>query len=113
MSVKMNRKGKNVDSVLHPNVNFQSPLTDEKFKLFFAFFFDLLSLFQDILENESINLDWMFRYSLINDIVKVSGLQAADTVNTPTRRQRQQIDSCVFAWAPAKGCLLCHADMHQ
>lgn len=26
---------------------------------------------QDILENESINLDWMFRYSLINDIVKV------------------------------------------
>lgn len=28
-------------------------------------------LSQDILENESINLDWMFRYSLINDIVKV------------------------------------------
>ncbi|MGH0114825.1 UNVERIFIED_CONTAM: hypothetical protein FKN15_055749 [Acipenser sinensis] len=27
---------------------------------------------QDIMENESINLDWMFRYSLINDIVKVS-----------------------------------------
>ncbi|XP_078240327.1 atrial natriuretic peptide receptor 2 isoform X1 [Pogona vitticeps] len=26
---------------------------------------------QDILENESISLDWMFRYSLINDIVKV------------------------------------------
>ncbi|XP_007895384.2 atrial natriuretic peptide receptor 2 [Callorhinchus milii] len=25
---------------------------------------------QDILENESINLDWVFRYSLINDIVK-------------------------------------------
>lgn len=25
------------------------------------------------MENESINLDWMFRYSLINDIVKVSG----------------------------------------
>ncbi|NXD93548.1 ANPRB protein, partial [Chaetorhynchus papuensis] len=25
---------------------------------------------QDVLENESINLDWMFRYSLINDIVK-------------------------------------------
>uniref|UniRef100_A0A8C6XIQ1 Guanylate cyclase n=1 Tax=Naja naja TaxID=35670 RepID=A0A8C6XIQ1_NAJNA len=25
---------------------------------------------QDILENESINLDWMFRYALINDIVK-------------------------------------------
>lgn len=26
---------------------------------------------QDILENESITLDWMFRYSLTNDIVKV------------------------------------------
>uniref|UniRef100_W5MJ10 Atrial natriuretic peptide receptor 1 n=1 Tax=Lepisosteus oculatus TaxID=7918 RepID=W5MJ10_LEPOC len=25
---------------------------------------------QDIMENESINLDWIFRYSLINDIVK-------------------------------------------
>uniref|UniRef100_A0A8C5BW38 Guanylate cyclase n=1 Tax=Gadus morhua TaxID=8049 RepID=A0A8C5BW38_GADMO len=25
---------------------------------------------QDILENDSINLDWMFRYSLINDVVK-------------------------------------------
>lgn len=28
--------------------------------------------YQDILENDSINLDWMFRYSLINDLVKVS-----------------------------------------
>lgn len=28
-------------------------------------------LSQDVLENESINLDWMFRHSLINDIVKV------------------------------------------
>lgn len=27
---------------------------------------------QDILENDSITLDWMFKYSLINDIVKVS-----------------------------------------
>ncbi|KAG9468776.1 hypothetical protein GDO78_021977 [Eleutherodactylus coqui] len=27
---------------------------------------------QDVLENESITLDWMFRYSLINDIVKVT-----------------------------------------
>lgn len=26
---------------------------------------------QDILENDSITLDWMFKYSLINDIVKV------------------------------------------
>ncbi|XP_043934919.1 atrial natriuretic peptide receptor 2 [Protopterus annectens] len=25
---------------------------------------------QDVLENDSINLDWMFRYSLINDIIK-------------------------------------------
>lgn len=33
--------------------------------------FSLLFFLQDILENESINLDWMFRYSLINDIVKV------------------------------------------
>lgn len=27
---------------------------------------------QDILENESITLDWMFRYSLTLDIVKVT-----------------------------------------
>lgn len=26
---------------------------------------------QDILENEEIKLDWMFRYSLMHDIVKV------------------------------------------
>lgn len=37
------------------------------------FFFCCCCYLQDILENESINLDWMFRYSLINDIVKVSG----------------------------------------
>lgn len=30
-----------------------------------------LTALQDILENESITLDWMFRYSLTNDIVKV------------------------------------------
>lgn len=35
----------------------------------------LFLLHQDILENESINLDWMFRYSLINDLVKVRGDQ--------------------------------------
>lgn len=29
---------------------------------------------QDILENDSITLDWMFKYSLINDIVKVNSL---------------------------------------
>lgn len=27
---------------------------------------------QDILENDSITLDWMFKYSLINDIVRVN-----------------------------------------
>ncbi|PIO31636.1 hypothetical protein AB205_0046690 [Aquarana catesbeiana] len=32
----------------------------------------LFELKHDILENDSINLDWMFRNSLINDIVKVS-----------------------------------------
>lgn len=30
---------------------------------------------QDILENDSITLDWMFKYSLINDIVKVSAVR--------------------------------------
>uniref|UniRef100_A0A8C5A7K8 Guanylate cyclase n=1 Tax=Gadus morhua TaxID=8049 RepID=A0A8C5A7K8_GADMO len=30
----------------------------------------LFELKHDILENDSINLDWMFRYSLINDVVK-------------------------------------------
>lgn len=30
---------------------------------------------QDILENDSITLDWMFKYSLINDIVKVNSHQ--------------------------------------
>ena len=27
---------------------------------------------EDILENEEIKLDWMFKYSLMHDIVKVS-----------------------------------------
>lgn len=36
---------------------------------------------QDILENESITLDWMFRYSLTNDIVKVSPLDAGQGVD--------------------------------
>ena len=30
-----------------------------------------LTFFQDILGNDSIKLDWTFRYSLINDIIKV------------------------------------------
>jgi serine/threonine protein kinase len=29
---------------------------------------------QDILENEHFKLDWMFRYSLMHDIVKVRGV---------------------------------------
>lgn len=50
----------------------------------FRSIFDLLLFFQDILENESINLDWMFRYSLINDIVKVRGGQTENAVNNKT-----------------------------
>lgn len=34
-----------------------------------------LTALQDILENESITLDWMFRYSLTNDIVKVGRVE--------------------------------------
>ena len=33
-----------------------------------------VSFFQDILENDDIHLDWMFKVSLINDIVNVSHL---------------------------------------
>ena len=29
-------------------------------------------VFQDVLENEQIKLDWMFRYSIMQDIVRVS-----------------------------------------
>lgn len=44
----------------------------------------ILHLFlQDILENESINLDWMFRYSLINDIVKVGDRRTKQYENSP------------------------------
>lgn len=32
----------------------------------------LFMTFQDLMESDSITLDWMFRYSLINDIVKVA-----------------------------------------
>lgn len=49
-------------------------------------FSNLFSSLQDILENESINLDWMFRYSLINDIVKVRG----DQTKGGWQQQRQQ-----------------------
>lgn len=41
---------------------------------------------QDILENESINLDWMFRYSLINDIVKVRFRAAAGSNQNQNKR---------------------------
>ena len=37
---------------------------------------------QDILENDSINLDWMFRYSLINDVVKVRTLTQGTDART-------------------------------
>lgn len=30
-------------------------------------------LLQDLMESDSITLDWMFRYSLISDIIKVKG----------------------------------------
>ena len=30
------------------------------------------NIFQDLVENESLRLDWTFRYSIINDIVEVS-----------------------------------------
>lgn len=29
-------------------------------------------MFQDVLENDEIKLDWMFRYSIMQDIVRVS-----------------------------------------
>ena len=32
----------------------------------------LILVLQDILANEAIQLDWLFRYSLINDIIRVS-----------------------------------------
>ncbi len=40
--------------------------------LFVGLFVHSILFLQDILENDSITLDWMFRYSLINDIVKVT-----------------------------------------
>lgn len=46
--------------------------------------------FQDILENESINLDWMFRYSLINDIVKVRAGQIESAVNKKQKSKAVQ-----------------------
>lgn len=42
------------------------------------------------MENESINLDWMFRYSLINDIVKVRGGQAESAVNQRQKSKAAQ-----------------------
>lgn len=37
---------------------------------------------QDILGNDSIKLDWTFRYSLINDIVKVCRLVVITKTNS-------------------------------
>lgn len=49
---------------------------------------------QDILENESINLDWMFRYSLINDIVKVRATpEPVGELKTATRRMLKRGES--------------------
>lgn len=47
--------------------------------------------YQDILENESINLDWMFRYSLINDIVKVRGGQTESASKQKKNRNQRQV----------------------
>lgn len=55
------------------------------FPAFFFFFY------QDILENESINLDWMFRYSLINDIVKVRGGQTESASKQKKNRNQRQV----------------------
>lgn len=57
-----------------------------KVSCFFFFFF-----YQDILENESINLDWMFRYSLINDIVKVRGGQTESASKQIKNRNQRQV----------------------
>lgn len=47
-------------------------------EIYIVLIFCLLFFLQDILENESINLDWMFRYSLINDVVKVCASQTSN-----------------------------------
>lgn len=54
---------------------------------FYSVFSTCLCLNQDILENESINLDWMFRYSLINDIVKVCAGQAEPAGNWTVKQK--------------------------
>lgn len=40
--------------------------------IYISRFYRLFYFFQDVLENEQIKLDWMFRYSLMQDIVRVS-----------------------------------------
>ena len=69
-------------SVFSPKINTGAVLAADRIlkldffivcKKFSAPILIVFLFFQDILENESINLDWMFRYSLINDIVKVGG----------------------------------------
>ena len=32
----------------------------------------VVGLFQDVLENDNINLDWMFKISLLTDLINVS-----------------------------------------
>lgn len=76
-----------VQQIFSPKMNICCYVALKKIKLFsrktqqtffkgfkwdiYCFDFTSLVILQDILENESINLDWMFRYSLINDVVKV------------------------------------------
>lgn len=53
---------------------------------------------QDILENDSITLDWMFKYSLVNDIVKV-----------PRSRRRGPAGSCcLHGFFSFQGMLFLH-----
>lgn len=47
------------------------------------------------MENESINLDWMFRYSLINDIVKVCAGQAEPAGNWTVKQKEKKMLTCV------------------
>lgn len=70
---------------------------------------------QDILENESITLDWMFRYSLTNDIVKVGPEEPAVEgggeepatprpglawTRTPDRASRMPRGCCFYTTGP-------------
>ncbi|EOA96876.1 Atrial natriuretic peptide receptor A [Anas platyrhynchos] len=51
---------------------------------------------QDILENESITLDWMFRYSLTNDIIKLWTAPELLRMEAPPARGTQKGDVYSF-----------------